>query len=139
MFRQQEIATTSDHNLVKATTNLFDCFMDDFYDDKYREQVSDLDVRAQIEGSFFFSCIWSMGGTLDNNSRHKFNLLFRGLLEREFPSKVIEELGIPFEINKPDKPYIFTLPVGETVFDYKFIKEVRVWNRLLFSCESEFK
>ncbi|KAF7280376.1 hypothetical protein GWI33_006107 [Rhynchophorus ferrugineus] len=119
----REIATTSDHNLVKAAMNLFDCFMDDFYDDKYREQVSDLDVRAQIEGSFFFSCIWSLGATLDNNSRDKFSLLFRGLLEREFPQKLIDLLGIPFEISKPEKPYIFTLPVGETVFDYRFIKE----------------
>ncbi|CAH1117610.1 unnamed protein product [Phaedon cochleariae] len=119
----REIATTSDHNLIRATTNLFDCFMDDFYDEKYREQVSDLDVRAQIEGSFFFACIWSVGGTLDNDSRNKFNILFRGLLEREFPDKIHESLEIPFEINKPDKPYIFTLPVGETVFDYRFIKE----------------
>ncbi|XP_050309816.1 dynein axonemal heavy chain 7 [Anthonomus grandis grandis] len=119
----KEIAITSDHNLVKATMNLFDCFMDDFLDEKYREQVSDLDVRAQIEGSFFFACIWSMGGTLDNDSRNKFNVLFRALLEREFPQKVITDFGIPFEINKPEKPYIFTLPVAETVFDYRFIKE----------------
>lgn len=105
--------------------NLFDCFMDDFHDEKYREQVSDLDVRAQIEGSFFFACIWSMGGTLDAASRLKFNLLFRALLEREFPEKVREELHIPFEIAKPEKPYIFTIPIGETVFDYRYIKEVR--------------
>ncbi|CAH1130366.1 unnamed protein product [Ceutorhynchus assimilis] len=119
----REIATTSDHNLVRSTMNLFDCFMDDFYEDKYREQVSDLDVRAQIEGSFFFACIWSMGGTLDNNSQKKFNVLFRALLEREFPQKTTTDLGIPYEISKPEKPYIFTLPVGETVFDYRFIKE----------------
>ncbi|ERL86097.1 hypothetical protein D910_03511 [Dendroctonus ponderosae] len=119
----REIASTSDHNLVRAAMNLFDCFMDDFYDDKYRDQVSDLDVRAQIEGSFFFACIWSLGGTLDNHSRLKFNVLFRALLEREFPQKIAAELEIPFEVSKPDKPYIFTLPVGETVFDYRFIKE----------------
>lgn len=124
MIILQEIASTSEHNLVKAAMNLFDCFMDDFYDDKYRDQVSDLDVRAQIEGSFFFACIWSLGGTLDNHSRLKFNVLFRALLEREFPQKVAEDLGIPFEVGKPDKPYIFTLPIGETVFDYRFIKEV---------------
>lgn len=99
--------------------------MDDFHDEKYRDQVSDLDVRAQIEGSFFFACIWAMGATLDSISREKFNILFRGLLEREFPEGVKETLGIPFEINKPEKPYIFTLPVGETVFDYRFIKEVK--------------
>ncbi|XP_060516742.1 dynein axonemal heavy chain 7 [Cylas formicarius] len=119
----RQIVSTSDHNLLKSTMNLFDCFMDDFYDEKYREQVSDLDVRAQIEGSFFFACIWSMGGTLDNLSREKFNLMFRGLLEREFPQKTAEMLNVPFQIKKPEKPYIFTLPIGEGVFDYRFIKE----------------
>lgn len=125
MLKFQEIAKTSDTNMVKATMNLFDCFMGDFLDEKYREQVSDLDIRAQIEGSFFFACIWSMGGTLDANSRPKFNMLFRALLEREFPEKIREQLGIHFEIAKPEKPYIFTIPSGETVFDYRYIKEVR--------------
>lgn len=106
--------------------NLFDCFMDDYHDEKYKEQISDLDVRAQIEGSFFFACIWAMGGTLDANSRPKFNVLFRALLERDFPEKVAEELEIPFEITKPDKPYIFTIPIGESVFDYRYLKEVNV-------------
>lgn len=119
-----EIQVTSESNLLKAAMNLFDCFMDDFNDDKYREQVTDLDVRAQIEGSFFFSCIWSMGSTLDAKSRPVFNILFRALLEREFPEKVTEELKIPFEISKPEKPYIFTIPIGETVFGYRYIKEV---------------
>lgn len=103
-----------------------DCFLDDFFDEKYREQVSDLDVRAQIEGSFFFASIWGMGATLDSESKEKFNLLFRGLLEREFPVKIITTLEIPFDIAKPDKPYIFILPVGQTVFDYRFLKEVKL-------------
>lgn len=126
----KEIATTSDSNLLRATMNLFDCFMDDFYDEQYKEQVSDLDVRAQIEGSFFFACIWSMGGTLDANSRPKFNILFRGLLEKEFPDDVLKQFGIPFEIQKPDKPYIFIIPIGETVFDYRFIKEVHFYLKI---------
>ncbi|KAJ8952271.1 hypothetical protein NQ318_007438 [Aromia moschata] len=119
----REITTTSDHNLIRSTTYLFDCFMDDYYNEKYREQVSDLDIRAQLEGSFFFSCIWGMGGTIDIHSRYKFSMLFRGLLEKEFPEKLRDALSLPFEIAKPEKPYIFSLPIGETVFDYRFIKE----------------
>lgn len=119
----KEMAVTSPANLVRATMNLYDCFMDDFHDEKYMAQISDLDVRAQMEGVFFFSCIWSMGGTLTVDSRHKFDVLFRALLEREFPQQVADDLGIPFEISKPDKPYIFTLPVGDSVFDYRYFKE----------------
>lgn len=109
---------------MKSAMNLFDCFMDDFYDEKFMEQISDLDVRAQLEGVFFFSCIWSLGGTLDSNSRPKFSVLFRALLEREFPQALIDQLDITFEIPKPEKPYIFTIPTGGSVFDYRFIKEV---------------
>ncbi|XP_017769725.1 PREDICTED: dynein heavy chain 7, axonemal-like [Nicrophorus vespilloides] len=119
----KEMSPTSDSNLMRSTMNIFDCFLDDFKDEKYVEQISDLDVRAQLEGVFFFSCIWGMGGTLDGESRKKFNVMFRGLLEKEFPEEVTEDLGIPFEIQKPEKPYIFGLPLAETIFDYRYIKE----------------
>lgn len=120
----KEICPTSDHNLVVATMKLCDCFLDDFKDEKFVEQISDLDIRAQLEGVFFFSTIWSLGGTLDVKSRSKFNLMFRGLLEREFPDDVSKALELPFDIPRPEKPYIFLPPSSETVFDYRYIKEV---------------
>lgn len=42
---------TSRTNLVVACMKLYDTFMNDFYDEKYVEQLSDLDVRAQLEVS----------------------------------------------------------------------------------------
>lgn len=120
----REMAPTSNSNLARATMNLFDCFMDDFYDEKFMEQISDLDIRAQLEGAFFFSCIWSMGGTLEAACRPKFSMLFMGLLERDFPEQLKQDLGIPFDIPKPEKPYIFTLPPADSVFDFRYIKEV---------------
>ncbi|CAG9863347.1 unnamed protein product [Phyllotreta striolata] len=135
----KEICPSQDHNLVKSTMNMFDCFMDDFYDEKYREQVSDLDVRAQIEGSFFFSCIWGLGGTLDNNSREQFSYMFRMLLEKEVPPQLIDSFPeLPHRVLKPDKPYIFSIPAAQTVFDYRFIKEGKgkwkLWEDELLSC-----
>ncbi|XP_072937032.1 dynein axonemal heavy chain 7 [Epargyreus clarus] len=121
--KTKQMYVTSRSNLVTACMNLFDTFMDDFYDDKYVEQISDLDVRAQLEGVFFFSCIWSIGATLEADSRPKFDMLFRGLLEKEFPEKVIEILNYPREIAKPEKQYIFTIPKEGLVYDYRFIKE----------------
>lgn len=38
-----------DANLVKSTTYLFDCFVDDYYDEKYCHMMTDLDMRAQVE------------------------------------------------------------------------------------------
>ncbi|KAK5646414.1 hypothetical protein RI129_004878 [Pyrocoelia pectoralis] len=119
----KEIASTSDANLMVSAMNLFDCFMDDFYNEEFMQQVSDLDIRAQLEGVLFFSCIWSIGATLDCGSKPKFSILFRALLEREFPSSVMNEFNIPFPIPKPEKPYIFSIPSGGSVFDYRFTKE----------------
>ncbi|KAF5288993.1 hypothetical protein FQA39_LY03872 [Lamprigera yunnana] len=119
----KEIVTTSDSNLMKSMMNLFDCFLDDYYDEEYMGAVNDIDIRAQIEGVVFFSSVWSIGATLNATSRLKFDKLFRGLLQKDFPQSLIEEFGIPFPIEKSEKPYIFIPPTGETIFDYRYIKE----------------
>lgn len=65
-----------------------------------------------------------MGGTLEAADREKFSILFRGLLEKEFPAKLIQLYDLPERVNPPAKPYIFVMPKDGLVFDYKFIKEV---------------
>ncbi|KAK5646415.1 hypothetical protein RI129_004879 [Pyrocoelia pectoralis] len=133
----KELAPTLDSNLMVSAMNMFDCFMDDFYNPSYFQQVSDLDVRAQLEGVLFFSCIWSLGGTLDFNSQPKFSIMFRALQERTFPESLIDDWEIPFEIPQVEKPYILTIPPAETVFDYRFIKEGKgkwiLWNNDLLT------
>ncbi|CAH0689857.1 unnamed protein product [Chilo suppressalis] len=121
--KAKQMYVTSRTNMMVSCMRLFDSFMDDFYDEKYVEQISDLDIRAQLEGVFFFSCIWSVGATLEADSRPRFDMMFRGLLEKEFPESVIEKLGYPREITKPEKQYIFMLPKDGLVYDYRFIKE----------------
>ncbi|KAH0950776.1 hypothetical protein HN011_006322 [Eciton burchellii] len=121
----KEIITMQDANLTRSVMHFFDCFLDDFYDEKYMAALSDLDIRAQVEGSFFFSCIWAMGGTLMTSYREWFSILFRALLEREFPEEVRTRFNISPEIGDPKKPYVILLPSTGLVFDYKFIKEGR--------------
>ncbi|XP_055917464.1 dynein axonemal heavy chain 7 [Eupeodes corollae] len=121
----REISATSDANLINSLMNIFDCYMDDFSDEQYVQSLSDLDVRAQIEGVFFFSCIWSIGGALDSASRDKFSIVFRGLMEKIFPVSVYGTFSIPDELQVPalTKPFIFPIPKPGSVFDYRFIKE----------------
>lgn len=119
----KEMCHTSNSNLVKSLMNLFDSFMDDFYDENFCKNITDLDIRAQIEGSFFFSTIWSLGGTLEAASRDKFDELFRALLEKNFPQRIADNLGLEMEIENPAKPYIYLIPAESSVFDYRFIKE----------------
>lgn len=120
-----EIAPTSDANLMTSLMNIFDCFLDDFKDEKYMQNLSDLDMRAQIEGVFLFSCIWSIGGSLNAESRDKFNLVFRALMEKNFPDNLYKAFNIPEELYVPvlTKPFIFPIPKQGSVFDYRFIKE----------------
>lgn len=120
-----EMAPTSDSNLIQSLMNLYDCFLDDFLDEKYVQNLSDLDMRAQLEGVFFFSCIWALGGPLDKQSREKFSEVFRGLTEKAFPPELGDKLKIPASLlpEPVKRPYIFQLPKGGTVFDYRYTKE----------------
>ena len=88
------------------------------------DNISYIKLYFLQQGVFFFSTIWSIGATLESNGRSKFDILFRGLLEKEFPAKVLEALNYPKEIGKPEKQYIFTIPKEGSVYDYRFIKEV---------------
>lgn len=36
---------------MRSVTNLFDCYIDDYLDEKFVEGMSDLDIRAQLEVS----------------------------------------------------------------------------------------
>lgn len=38
-----------DANLTRSVMYLFDCFLDDFQDEKFAESISDLEMRAQVE------------------------------------------------------------------------------------------
>ncbi|XP_043277906.1 dynein axonemal heavy chain 7-like [Venturia canescens] len=119
----REMCPMPDSNHLTSVTYLMDCFINEYRELKAGTSVNEIDLRAQIEGSFFFSCIWGMGGTLEAPDREKFSILFRGLLEKEFPARLIELYELPEPVNPPAKPYIFVMPKDGLVFDYKFIKE----------------
>ncbi|XP_053674809.1 dynein axonemal heavy chain 7 [Anopheles nili] len=121
----REMMPTSDANLVLSVMHLFDCFMDDYRNETYMKAVSEVDVRAQLEGVFFFSCIWAIGGPLETDSRARFSELFRALTEKVFPPELNEKFRIPehLQVQPLSKPFIFQIPKGGTVFDYRFTKE----------------
>ncbi|XP_014203995.1 dynein heavy chain 7, axonemal [Copidosoma floridanum] len=119
----KEMISMQAANLVRSLMYLFDCFCDDFYNEEYVGSISDLEMRAQIEGCFFFSCIWSMGGTILTEYRERFSILFRGLLEPELSEDMVTQFNLPEEIMSPRKPYITPIPDEGLVHDYKYVKE----------------
>lgn len=116
---------TSDANLISSLLNFFDCFLDEYNDEKYMSSLSELDIRAQLEGIFFFSCVWSLGGALNEQSRELFSELFQGLSNKEFPPELHDKFYIPdhLRVGNLQKPYIFAIPKKGNVFEYRFIKE----------------
>ncbi|XP_076387685.1 dynein axonemal heavy chain 7 [Megachile rotundata] len=119
----KRICPMSDSNLIRTLTYLMDCFIDEYRDEKIAKNMNELDLRAQLEGSFFFSCIWALGGTLTVASRESFSMLFRGFLEKNFPLNLMETFELVEPIQPPLRPYIFVMPRDNLVFDYRFIKE----------------
>ncbi|XP_026297252.1 dynein heavy chain 7, axonemal isoform X2 [Apis mellifera] len=119
----QIICPMQDTNLVRSLTYLMDCFIDEYHDEKIAKNIDELDLRAQIEGSFFFSCIWGLGGNIHTKSRESFSNLFRGFLEKTFPPDLIKSYKLKAPIDPPLKPYIFLMPRYGLIFDYRFIKE----------------
>lgn len=80
---------------------------------------------TSFQGVFFFSCVWALGGPLNDASRVKFSELFQALLNKDFPDDLYEKFHIPdfLRVENLKKPFIFTIPKGGTVFDYRYLKE----------------
>ncbi|XP_044001131.1 dynein axonemal heavy chain 7-like isoform X2 [Aphidius gifuensis] len=124
----KEMLYMPDANLIRSVMYLLDCFLNDFNDDTYIATISDLETRAQIEGSFFFSCIWGLGGTLMVNYREWFSDLFRGLVEPELSNEIKLRFNLPSNIKNPDPQYVEPIPLIGLVYDYKFTKEKKgIW------------
>lgn len=57
----------SESHIIKSLLNIFDCYLAEFKTEvvveKEREKdanVKEVEIRAQIEGIFFFSAVWAM-------------------------------------------------------------------------------
>ncbi|XP_015609892.1 dynein heavy chain 7, axonemal isoform X2 [Cephus cinctus] len=123
-----EMLSMPDANLTRSVMYLFDCFLDDFTDKKFLDSTTDLEMRAQIEGSFFFSCIWGMGGTLLVPYREWFSTLFRALMQRELSPEIKDRFYISEETTSPKKPYVTLIPNAGLVYDYMYTKEGKgIW------------
>lgn len=58
-------------------------------------------------------------------SRTKFSELFKALVKKTISEEIYAKYHIPDYLHVPSlqKPYIFPIPTGGTVFDYRFTKE----------------
>ncbi|KAJ3328189.1 Dynein heavy chain 7, axonemal [Blyttiomyces sp. JEL0837] len=110
----RELVTTSEINMAVALMNLMSCQLDEFTaEGKTTEEVPQNIANLWITSIFIFSSVWSLGGTIDGDSRKKFDFFFRRLVEGQ-------ENAYPIPNNiRIDKP----IPGSGLIYDYVFEKD----------------
>ncbi|KAI8927547.1 dynein heavy chain and region D6 of dynein motor-domain-containing protein [Entophlyctis helioformis] len=110
----REMVGTSNINMAVALMNLITCQLDDFSADQ--KTIDEIPPNIQVVwmvSFFLFSCIWSLGGTLDGRSRKKFDVFYRTLINGG------NKDYLPPEKFKMDKP----IPDPATIYDYVFERD----------------
>ncbi|XP_077979573.1 dynein axonemal heavy chain 3-like isoform X2 [Glandiceps talaboti] len=108
---------TSELHLAKSLMNLYTCLMDEIRQSGKEGETGALtnqQITLWLQGLFLFSLVWTVGGTLDTNSRLKFDQYFRTLI-----SGTVQEHPKPKSI-KITKSNSF--PERGTIYDFYFYK-----------------
>lgn len=123
----KELSPTSDANLVRSLMNILDCQFDKFLDPKKFAAYVTKDIFTWIEGMFFFGLVWSIGITVDYNSRSKFDLFLRKIIAAGIDDDEKRTYGLLDPVPPPPKPYTALFPENLTIYHYKFVcdQEVR--------------
>lgn len=107
-----EISETSDSNMCFALLNLIECLIEDSIarSDKLTNQV--------LQGYFLFSVIWSIGGSVNEASRPKFD----AMLQSFFTANAV---------SKPASFNIETSPPPGPVYEYMYDGPTASWKKWL--------
>ncbi|TPX59932.1 hypothetical protein PhCBS80983_g02164 [Powellomyces hirtus] len=110
----REFVAISPINLAVTLMSLISCQMDEFSADRKPEEALPPNIQNMwLHCVFLFSAVWALGGTIDGDSRKKFDYFFRQLVDgnnSEHP---------PPRNVKIEKP----IPGAGLVYDYVFEKE----------------
>lgn len=86
-----EIVQSINNNLAKSLMNILSCFFDLYRDTEYKK-VSPEEIEIlenSVESMFLFALIWSAGATGDEESRDKFSIYLRYLMQNNKSSNFI--------------------------------------------------
>ncbi|KAI9331944.1 dynein heavy chain and region D6 of dynein motor-domain-containing protein [Obelidium mucronatum] len=115
----RELVTTSDINMTYTLMNLMSCQLDEFVAISDLAKVpDDMQIATNIGNvwittAFIFSSVWALGGTLDGDSRKKFDYFFRQVLDGQHKDAAMPD-GL-----RIDKP----IPGAGLIYDYVFERE----------------
>jgi dynein heavy chain len=116
-FRQHRIAT-EEKNIILGFLNIFDCHLS-IFNDAWAKGKSEQELRPVLEGIFFFSCIWSMGGVCNRVLAKQFSALLYQLISGPLSSETRESFGIATVVEAPRSPYLLPVPGPGDVFAFQ--------------------
>jgi len=117
----KELIATTNIGCVNSLINIFNSLINHMKDTDFKEiKEDDLKNTVKIlQSQFFFSLIWSLGGSLDEASRKKIN----------------EQLINMISINDPDLSN--EIPSEETLYDYKYDTTSGTWIKWIDTIDKE--
>ncbi|CAM6109105.1 unnamed protein product [Calypogeia fissa] len=142
----KELIATSPINLVNSLLNMFESHLDEFKPapvEKPRraslrdpeEELIKLpkadDLNVWIQCLFCMSLVWSIGATVDQDGRVRFNEFLRRLLDKE--DDLGFELSAGLVVEKPDFKLSLPYPDTGSVYDYAFWKGELAWKEWIMT------
>ena len=111
---------STDKNIVRGFLNIFDCHLS-IFDETWSKGKSEHELRPVLEGIFFYSCIWAVGGLCDSFLSKRFNEMFTELIEGELRKETKSNNNITVEVPKLKSPYALPIPKQRSVFSYQLV------------------
>ena len=121
-------------NLAQSLMRLFDSLLDEFKEPANIESMKEALVSVWIDSLFLFSLVWSIGASVDEEGRAKFDSYLRRLMFNDVPEELTMWMtpGLKGQGKIKCKPFPSgTEEAPETVYDFCFDKPSGTWKRWL--------
>lgn len=111
---------STDKNILKGFINIFDCHLS-IFDETWSKGKSEHELRPVLEGIFFYSCIWAVGGLCDSFLSKRFNEVFTELMEGDLRKETKANNNITVEVPTMKTAYALPIPKQRSVFSYQLV------------------
>ena len=87
----KQLSPTSQTNMAVSCMRLMESQFDILKDDKKLKEMNEKDIESWIEGIFFFSITWSIGGSINAEGRVRFDKILRQMMDGPLSAETLKE------------------------------------------------
>jgi dynein heavy chain len=115
-------------NLAQSLMRLYESLLDEFQDAERIAEMNENLVVVWLDSLFLFALIWSVGASVDEDGRKKFDSMLRKLLVNDLDSKPASDLKV--WMTSPARKVTQLIPEGGfMVYDFMFDKPSGKWKK----------